>query len=218
MKLRSLGTAAAITISAATMVFAPAAAAAMHGDPDNGSANWSEQAYDDCGIMAAAHLIGFFTGDTPAEEDIVAVSAATPSQDHPGSIYMKPTNLDDPNTGQGSVTTDLPVLMAHYGVNGTYTDDDVADDGGLATGMSALEHYLDIGGAVLAIADADLLWNEPGAEYGAHAVVVTGIDTDQGIVHLNDSGPDDGADEQVRIDQFSKAWEMYGHQLVVVTE
>jgi hypothetical protein len=37
-------------------------------------------------------------------------------------------------------------------------------------------------------------------------VVVTGIDTKVGVVHLNDSGSNTGRDEQVRIATFEKSW------------
>jgi hypothetical protein len=37
-------------------------------------------------------------------------------------------------------------------------------------------------------------------------VVVTGIDTKAGVVHLNDSGSNTGRDEQVRIATFEKSW------------
>lgn len=204
------------------IAFAGVAAAdtGTHGDPVGGSDVWSQQTLDDCVLMATAHLIGMFTGTTPTEEQIIALASSTPSEEHSGSpIYHLPTDLDHPNeTGDGAATEDMPLLMAHYGLTGTYTDDDVASEIGLATGMTALREYLDIGKAALAVADADILWDERGAQYGPHAVVVTAIDDTTGIVHINDSGPDNGADEQVKIKDFETAWGRYGHQLIVVTE
>ncbi|MDA4110815.1 hypothetical protein [Mycolicibacterium holsaticum] len=222
MKLCAIGAVTAAALATAVIGFAGPAAAAtsvtagLHGDPEAGAQNWSKQTYDDCAIMAAAHLIGYFNGTTPSEEEIVGVAAATPSQAHPGSIYIKPANLDDPNTGGGTDQADIPVLMSVYGLNAVYIDDDQAAETGYDTGMAALEKYLDTSGAVLAMADADIIWNDPG-DYGIHAVVVTGVDTANGIVHLNDSGPENGADEQVPIRDFERAWGMYGHQLVVAT-
>lgn len=189
-----------------------------HGDPDAGSTTWSQQTLDDCALMATAHLIGLFTDHTPTETEIIARAAATPSGIHAGSIYHLPGDPDHPNeSGDGAATEDMPLLMKHYGLTGTYTDDDTAADVELPTGIDALKHYLDISKAVLAVADADTLWDDP-EDYGPHAVVVTGIDDRAGIVHINDSGPDDGADEQVAIADFDNAWGKYGHQLVVVTE
>lgn len=211
-----------VVVAACGIGFAGTASADvdLHGDPVGGSENWSKQTLDDCTLMATAHLIGIFTGTTPSETEIIARASAMPSVEHPGrSIYHLPSDPDNPNeTGDGAATQDMPKLMAHYGLTGTYTDDDSAAAVGLPTGMSALREDLDIGQAVLAIADADILWKEPDAKYGPHAVVVTGIDDRAGIVHINDSGPEDGADEQVAIKDFEKAWGMYGHQMIVVTD
>jgi 2-polyprenyl-3-methyl-5-hydroxy-6-metoxy-1,4-benzoquinol methylase len=46
---------------------------------------------------------------------------------------------------------------------------------------------------------------------------VTGVDTDAGIVHLNDSGPENGADEQVSLETFTAAWQTSGNEMVVTT-
>jgi hypothetical protein len=52
-------------------------------------------------------------------------------------------------------------------------------------------------------------------------VVVTGVDTANGIVHLNDSGVKTGRDEQVSLDVFIKAWaavdEVGSEQEMIVT-
>ena len=51
------------------------------------------------------------------------------------------------------------------------------------------------------------IWNEPGNRTQEnHFVVVTGIDTKAGVVHLNDSGIKAGRDEQVPLATFEKAW------------
>lgn len=208
----------AATFAVTATALATPAQAAMHGDPEAGSANWSKQQYDDCGVMAMAHLVGFFTGDTPSEEDIIAVAGTIPSHDHAGPVYVKPADLDNPNTGDGIAQIDMPVLAAHYGVNAVYTSDDLFEDTGFETGLAALEGYLDTSGVVVAIADADIIWDTPGTGYGAHAVLVTAVDTDNDVVHLNDSGPETGADEQVSIEDFESAWQIDGHQLFVATE
>jgi hypothetical protein len=50
---------------------------------------------------------------------------------------------------------------------------------------------------------------------GDHAVVVTGVDDVAGVVHLNDSAPDDGRDEQVPLATFEAAWSAGGHGMTV---
>ncbi|MGH3636198.1 MAG: hypothetical protein ACRDTS_19345, partial [Mycobacterium sp.] len=50
-----------------------------------------------------------------------------------------------------------------------------------------------------------------------HAVVVTGVDTGNNIVHLNDSGIPTGRDEQIPMDTFTQAWAT-GDNLLIVTQ
>ncbi|MGH3531580.1 MAG: hypothetical protein ACRDSX_06550, partial [Mycobacterium sp.] len=63
-------------------------------------------------------------------------------------------------------------------------------------------------------------WNYPpgqGQRTSAdHAVVVTGVDTANDIVHLNDSGIPTGRDEQIPMDTFTLGW-ANGNNLVFVT-
>jgi hypothetical protein len=47
-------------------------------------------------------------------------------------------------------------------------------------------------------------------------VVVTGMDSATGMVHLNDSGIDDGRDEQVPGRGFEQAWAA-SHNFTVIT-
>lgn len=49
-----------------------------------------------------------------------------------------------------------------------------------------------------------------------HAVVVTGADATNGIVHLNDSGTSDGRDEQIALQLFVQSWET-SNELMAVT-
>jgi hypothetical protein len=47
-------------------------------------------------------------------------------------------------------------------------------------------------------------------------VVITGIDTANNVVHLNDSGIKTGKDEQIPLTLFLQAWET-GNETVVTT-
>ena len=47
-------------------------------------------------------------------------------------------------------------------------------------------------------------------------MVVTGVDTANNVVHLNDSGTPKGRDEQIPLELFLKSWET-SNELVVVT-
>ncbi len=47
-------------------------------------------------------------------------------------------------------------------------------------------------------------------------MVVTGVDTGKGVVHLNDSGNKNGRDEKIPLDLFARAWAT-SHYFLVVT-
>lgn len=124
----------------------------------------------------------------------------------------------------GTNPEDLPTLLAHYGVHGLNTDSDTAAQTGLATGMDALEQYLGSGHAVIVGVNAEMIWNQPIENKGSdgqpradHAAVVTGVDTANGVVHLNDSGNPDGRDEQIPLETFVKAWAT-SHDFMTVTQ
>jgi predicted double-glycine peptidase len=189
---RILGLATVLSAAAGAAVgFAGSAEAAvgMHGDPAAAAPYWRYQQQDyDCGEMAVADVIGQITGHEPSENQITAAAAKIPSVSHPGPIY-------DP-AGKTS-NRDLPVLLAHYGIP--------AD--GVHTGTDALAQDLDRGRKVIVGLNDKIIWDEPGNRTKEnHFVVVIGIDTKAGVVHLNDSGVKAGRDEQVSIATFEAAW------------
>ena len=182
-----LGAAAALAVAFAGT--AHAARDGMHGDPAAAAPYWRYQQQDlDCGEMAVADVIGQISGHEPTEDEITAAAANIPSASHPGPIYRP--------AGKTS-NSDLAVLLAHYGVHaaGVHTDTD------------ALAQDLDRGHKVIVGLNDKIIWDEPGNRTREnHFVVVTGIDTKAGVVHLNDSGIEAGRDEQVSLATFEKAW------------
>jgi hypothetical protein len=48
-------------------------------------------------------------------------------------------------------------------------------------------------------------------------VVVTGVDTRNNVVHLNDSGSSTGRDEQIPLALFVQAWDASHHLMAVTT-
>ncbi|MDT5139238.1 MAG: hypothetical protein QOD58_3500 [Mycobacterium sp.] len=192
----------------------------LYGDPTAAAQYWRHQNYDDCAIMSSADVVGQITGKLPSERSIIKVAQETPSVVHPGSIYLKPTNKDDPNSGMGTMPGDLPTLLAHYGIHATNTDADTAGKTGIATGMESLEQLLGSGHAVIVGLNAEMIWNQPveGQARADHAVVVTGVDTAKGIVHLNDSGTPKGRDEQIPMAVFVKAWATSHNSMTVTQE
>jgi hypothetical protein len=160
----------------------------MYGDPAAAAPYWRQQHSSDCGEMAVADVVGQITGSEPTEQQITDLAKSTPSTAGTGSIWNVPADTD---------IRDLPVLLAHYGIE--------ADN--IQTSIAALERDLAEKRRIIAIVNAETLWNRPGKRHAAnHFVVVTGIEPKTGVVHLNDSGVPNGRDEQVPIATFEQAW------------
>jgi predicted double-glycine peptidase len=188
----------AVAFSVAAIGFAGVAQAApaphanaegMHGDPAAAAPFWRYQVQDyDCGEMAVADVVGEITGHQPSEDEVTAAAENVPSANHPGPIYA-PAN----RTSNG----DLQVLLAHYGIQAS----------SVHSNTDALIQDLDQGRKVIAGVNDKIIWNKGGDRtVENHFVVVTGIDTRTGMVHLNDTGSSRGRDEQVSRADFEQAW------------
>jgi hypothetical protein len=202
---------------------AEAASGTMYGDPVAAAKYWRLQTYDDCAIMSAADVVGQVTGKEPAEEAIIKVAQSTPSKYHSGSIYVKPVDQKHPNSGNGTNTWDLPTLLKQYKIDAIATDQDDVAKNGIKPGIEGLEQLLNSKRKVIVSLNAEMIWHKPienkdskGNPRSDHAVVVTGIDTANGIVHLNDSGTAKGKDEQIPLALFVQAWNT-SHNLVITT-
>ena len=194
----------------------------LYGDPEAAAPFWRNQTYDDdCVPMAVADVVGQLTGNQPSELAVVEVAHSTPSTVHSGPIYTKPGKRQH---GDGTSFNDEPVLLAHYGIHAVSTSKDKATKTGVPTGMEALEQALAKGRKVIAGVNAELIWREPvtdktkeGDPDANHAVVVTGVDTARGLVHLNDTGNKKGRDEKVPIDIFISSWDTSGDQMTLTS-
>lgn len=186
------------------------AAGAVYGDPAAAARYWQEQSLEDnCGLMAVADVVGEITGHAPTEQQMVALAEHTPSGTNPGPIYAP---RDDPShtDGNGGIEmADEVVLLDHYGIRSAVAYDK-------QTRLPALEHHLGSNRKIIAWVNSAIIWNTSDQRTKAdHFLVVTGIDTDKEIVHLNDPGVDH-PDEQVSIATFTSAWHT-GEDSIVVT-
>lgn len=192
----------------------------LYGNPAAAAAFWRYQGYDDdCVEMAVADVVGELTGRQPSEQAIVRLAQSTPSTVHAGPVYTKPKKR---KPGSGTSFDDEPALLAHYGIRAVSTDKASAAKTGAPEGLTALEQDLAKGHKVIVGVNSELIWREPvedktpdGQPEANHAVVVTGIDTAAGVVHLNDSGSEQGRDEQVPIDVFAQSWATSDDQMTV---
>lgn len=194
------------------------ARAEFSGDPEYAAQYWGRQHYDDCTMMSVADVVGELTGTKPSEDDVIAIAGEIPNGQGSGPIYSLPTDAPEGSAARKNQLPnirDLPVLLARYGVGSVYTNDEVASSGGIPTGIPALEANLREGRKVIASVNGETIWDSPGdRSVHDHALVVTGIDTDAGIVHLNDSASPH-PDSQVSVETFEVAWLTSDHAIVV---
>jgi hypothetical protein len=205
---------------AGSIGLASTANAELYGDPEAAAQYWQPQNYDNCALMAVANVVGQLTGEMVSEQEIIDLAEDTPSQAHPGSIYIEPADTTDANTGMGTDPLDIVVLLDQFGVDAVITNEQLEDQaGGGPTGMEALADYLDDGHKVIVGVNAETIWDVAGDRtYANHAVVVTGIDTTERVVHLNDSGIENGRDEQVSIETFVAAWATSDNTMIVTVQ
>jgi hypothetical protein len=174
----------------------------MYGNPQAAAPYWRFQHQEDCGLMAVADVVGQITGREPSQVGIELRGATTKSQAHRGRIYRF----------DGTSVEDLVVLLQKYGIQSQLTSGNT---------MEGLEQDLAGGRKVIAALNAETIWNYPRGQGNRteadHAVVVTGVDTRTGIVHLNDSGTPNGRDEQIPMATFAQAWAT-GDDLLIVTQ
>jgi hypothetical protein len=187
----------------------------LAGDPTNASQYWAPQSLaDDCSLMSVTDVVGQLTGNKPSEEDVINLASSLPSASHPGPIYTPPSP-ENPDSGQGTWIADLPILLSHYGLGSIYTNDILAAEGGLPTGIPALVEDLNAGKKIIVSVNWQTLWDHPGDRTKHnHAVVVTGVDASNGIVLLNDSAFQ-GPNEQVAVETFDNSWRTSARGMVV---
>ncbi len=196
-----------------TPTASPAAAVpGVYGDPAAVAKYWHAQSLEDnCGLMSVADIVGETSGQQPTEEQILTLAENTPSVVNPGTQIYAPRNDPSHTNGNGGVSMgDLVALLDHYGIKSTMSDDDHPDQ----TGMPAVQSYLGAGRKVIAYVNSAVVWNTSDQRTKAdHFLVVTGVDTNKDIVHLNDPGADH-SDEQVPTATFKTAWQTSGDSIV----
>jgi hypothetical protein len=178
----------------------------MYGDPATACPYWRPQHSSDCVEMSVADMVGQITGNEPTEQEITTLAQHTLSKAHPGPIW---------HPGVGTSKPDNVVLLQHYGIHAVSSDDSAR---GVPTGIAGLRQDLAQGRKVLVGVNAETIWNKPGDRTtDDHGLVVIGIDTGAGVVHLNDSGIKTGQDEQVPLATFTRAWAT-SHDFKTVTD
>jgi hypothetical protein len=191
----------------------PTIGSGVYGNPTAAAKYWQEQSLEDnCGLMSVADVVGEITGHAPTEKQMVTLAENTPSGTNPGPIYASRNDPSHSGDNGGIEMADEVVLLDHYGIKSRMTYAKHPEE----TGLPALEQYLSNDRKIIAWVNSAIIWNTSDQRKKAdHFLVVTGIDTNKEIVHLNDPGAD-YADEQVSITSFTNAWQT-GEESIVVT-
>lgn len=176
---------------------------ALHGDPVAEAELWFEQAENGfCVPASVAMIVAEFTG---------ADGAAALEDDTVGAAVELGLLTGGPGDWSGLTADQAEVLLEHFGVE-AHVETGSAD---------ALRQYLDEGRSVMVGVDSDEVWypavdDDTAADAGPdHAVVVTGVDDEAGVVYLNDPGSPDGRGWTMSLADFEDAWADGGNQMVV---
>jgi hypothetical protein len=194
---------------------APAVFEGLYGDPETNQQYWRAQSSQNCVLMSTAMVIGQLTGTSPTEEEIVAEAVATDSVANPGQKMYQGLQSQD-----GVDVKDAVKLLENHGITATLTEYDKSE-GNLA--LRAMALALDEKKAVSVGLHGGTIWaaveNKPlpvGVSASDHQVVVTGVDFDERVVYVNDSGfAEEGQNMKVPLDAFMKAWQTDDYETII---
>jgi hypothetical protein len=209
----AVGCFAMATISLVATCGPATATSGVYGDPDRAAKYWQQQSLEDnCGLASVADVVGEVTGKAPTEKQIIKLAQSTPSVIRDGPIYAPTGDPAHEGDNGGIDMADTVVLLDHYGVKSHMTYNKHPDE----VGLPALEQYLTANRKIIAwVNSGTILDSDDQRTAPDHFLVVTGIDTNKDIVHLNDPYAD-SADTTVSINRFMKAWKI-GLESIVVT-
>lgn len=150
----------------------------------------------DCLPTSVAMVLTEITGELVPAEDVVALA-----------------NEMDMMTSTGMAAEDGVRLLEEYGIDAELTSGTVDE----------LRDQLDAGTEVIIGLDSADLYSNGGGPFdqgmeAGHAVVITGIDDEAGLVYINDPGFPDGAGVAISIEMFEDAWEDSGNLMIEISE
>lgn len=170
------------------------------GDPVDAAEHWFQQATNGfCVPASVAQIVAEYTGIAFVDElDFVALA---------NEMHLFTVGPD----GEPSMTQHGALrLLQAAGVPADL----------VYANTSSLEGYLAEGRGVMAFVDSGELWYGEDVEDDTvdHAVLVTGVDTERGVVYLSDPGDPDGNAREYPLELFEDAWADGGGQAVVCDE
>lgn len=176
-----------------------AALAATFGNPHSANPYWKMQTGPDCVEQSVRVAV-----DEVKHRSAVSESAI--------DAYAQRAGIYDPTIGTYSAA--WPLLISHYGAH--YS-------GPSSMSKTTLERDLNAKKAIIALINAETIWNPQGYVTAApttaadHALVVQAVNKKTGAVTLSDGGIPTGRGEVVSWKLFSKAWAASGYEAVAVS-
>lgn len=158
---------------------------AVHGDPmAEIEYHQAQPGPVDCLPTSVAMVLSEITGELVPADEVVALA-----------------NDMGVMTDTGMSAEDGVRLLEEYGINAEVSSGSLDD----------LRAQLDQGTEVIIGLDSADLYSNGGGPFdvgmeAGHAVVITGIDDDAGVVYINDPGFPDGAGVAIPIETFEDAW------------
>ena len=170
------------------------------GSPTEASQYWFNQAENgNCVPSSVAMIVSQYTGDALLSE-----------QEFLDMAHDMGLLVYDETGGYGITDAGALALLEAAGIPAELETGD----------MGSLEQALEDGKGVMLFIDSGEIWYGESSEDNAsdHAVVVTGIDEEAGVVYLSDPGNPNGNIETVPIAVFEDAWADSGYSMVVCDE
>ncbi|GAA2124778.1 hypothetical protein [Nocardioides bigeumensis] len=171
------------------------------GDPTGDAEHWFEQAVNGfCVPASVAQIVSEYTGVHYEDEQAFVEQA--------NELHVFVVGPDGvPGVGIDGAEK----MLDAAGVPATMVE------GG---GMESLVTWLDEGRRVLAGVDSGEIWYGEDAEDNAadHAIVVTGVDLERGVVIVSDPGDPEGNQKEYPVELFEDAWEDSNFAAVVCDE
>ena len=169
----------------------------VFGEPIKDSLVWHQQSTDfTCGVVSSEMILKMFGLDISEAE---LVYEATQE----GLL-----------TDSGITTDGIQKLLQNHGLNTHLSNGDISD----------LQNELEANHKIVIPLDSGEIWGEDSVfedligERADHAVVLTGIDSKNEVVFLNDPGHPDGQAMEVNLDLFVDAWNDSGNQFIATND
>lgn len=172
---------------------------AIHGEPESSSDEWFLQMGDGYCMPASLTQVLSEATDIPLPDESLVLDRLAQLGAPDPTINGLPIEMGEP-------------LLESFGIP-CHVEYDAT--------LSDLQSYLDDGRSIILGVNADYIWegaNDPvenPMNQANHALIITAIDEDRGVVVLSDPGTKDGNQETVQLSLFLDAWESGDNQLLV---